>query len=699
MHEHITELRNQIWEHNHRYYVLDDPIISDAEYDAMFTQLRRLEAQHPELITPDSPTQRVGATPTTAFQKVRHDEPMLSLANAFDEAELQAWSNRISKALHGQTIEWVVEPKIDGLALSLTYQSGRLTIAATRGDGLIGEDVTANVRTIKSVPLALRPVDKKQLPAVLEVRGEVYMRSEDFEAFNQNQRLAHKAGAAAPKLFANPRNAAAGSLRQLDQRITAERPLRFFGYAVGVVEGLELSSQWETLSYLRLVGFPVNADVRKLNSWEDVLIYCREWMTKRAALEYEVDGVVIKINDFGQQATLGVVQRDPRWAIAFKFPAREATTTLRRITVNVGRTGRLNPNAELEPVTIGGVTVSHATLHNEDYILSRDVRIGDRVIVTRAGDVIPKVIGPLAAARTGNEQLWKMPEICPSCGEPVHREDTEVDYYCLNVRCPAQLIRRVEHWVSKPAMDIVGFGEEQARLFVEQGIIGDVADIYALDASNFLTMAGYGDKKIGNLLTAIAASRHRSLSHLIVALGIRSVGTTVAEILTKHFHSMQELMTAQATELSAIPGIGPHTADMLISFFAHEPNRLLIQKLQDRGVTVSEPLISSAQHAGRLAGKVFVITGTLSALSREQASDLIKQQGGTVTASVSTKTDFLVVGSDAGGSKYTRARQLGIPMIDERGLQQLLNEQPSTIPDIEPAVADVGAPSQPRLLS
>lgn len=687
MFDRVQELRKSLHAHNHCYYVLDDPTVSDAEYDALLNELRVIEAAHPELVTSDSPTQRVGATPTTAFAKVRHPQAMLSLANAFNEDDLHSWYGRVRKVLgDNQTIAFVVEPKIDGLAMAITYQNGTLAHAATRGDGAVGEDVTANIRTIGSVPLTLgghRPVNREAsvtgadaatnaatfpplthtaLPTSIEVRGEVYIRIADFERLNEEQ------AAAGEKVFANPRNGAAGSLRQLDPRITAARPLRFFAYAVGPVAGVRLRGQWEALGYLQQQGFAVNPDVRRLDDWDAVVTYCRDWMSKRALLGYEVDGVVVKVDSFAHQEELGVVARDPRWAIAFKFPAREATTVLRAITVNVGRTGRINPNAELEPVVIGGVTVANATLHNEDYIRSRDIRIGDRVTVKRAGDVIPKVVGPVVGTRTGTEQPWQMPPNCPSCGEPIQRAPDEIDHYCVNVACPAQLVRRVEHWVSKGAMDVVGVGEEQARLFVEMALINDVADLYYLRAEQFVGIPGYGAKKVAKILEGVAASQDRPLERLIAALGIRGVGGSVAEVLTQHYTTLDALATTTEAELSAINSIGPQTAATIVEFFAHAPNQALIQKLQAVGVRTANAAARAVPQTGVLLGKSFVLTGALPTLSREAATQLIEQHGGNVGGSVSKKTDFLLVGDAPSGAKYIKAQALGVPQIDEAAL-------------------------------
>ncbi len=670
----LNALRDAIREHNYRYYVLDEPSIGDAEYDALMRRLRALEAEHPELITPDSPTQRVGSAPSEQFAKVRHPQSMLSLANALNREELAAWHARIRRLLgEEEPIAYVVEPKIDGLAMAITYRHGRLTVAATRGDGTVGEDVTPNVRTVHSVPLRLRPpTGGDEIPAVvpeqIEVRGEIYMRIADFEQLNSEQ------AAAGEKIFANPRNAAAGSLRQLNPQITAGRPLRFFAYSIGPISGVRLTSQWQTLAYLRALGFPVNDDIRRLESFDEVVRYCEAWMSRREHLAYEADGIVVKVDSFTQQAELGVVARDPRWAIAFKFPARESMTTLREIVVNVGRTGRMNPNAVLDPVVIGGVTVANATLHNEDYILSRDIRIGDRVTVKRSGDVIPKVVGPVTSARTGEERPWCMPSECPSCGEPVHREPDAADYYCVNAACPAQLVRRVEHWVGRGALDIVGVGEEQARLFVERGLIHDVADLYTLTPAHFEGITGYGPKRIANILQGIVASKERPFDRLIVGLGIRSVGETVAALLVRQYRSIEAIMSATEADLVAIPGVGPHIAEEIVRFFRHEPNRTLVSKLKAAGLC-TEGTATPALAGAALVGKTFVLTGALPSLTREAATELIEAHGGSVTSSVSKKTDYLLVGDAPGGSKYIKAQQLGIPMVDEVGLRALIGAE------------------------
>lgn len=669
--ERIAVLREELREHLYRYHVLDDPIISDAEFDALMRELIELERQHPELVTPDSPTQRVGATPVSSFAKVSHPQPMLSLANAFDDEGLYEWYERVRRLLGPDTaVDFVVEPKIDGLAMALTYENGSLVRGATRGDGIVGEDVTANIRTIKSIPLTLsqsfaaRSVEgsiPQGVPSSIEVRGEVYMRIADFEALNE--RLATNG----EKVFANARNSAAGSLRQKDASVTASRALRFFAYAVGPVNGVQLSNQWQALNYLRSLGFPVNDDARHFDNFEDVVAYCHEWMTRRDQLRFEVDGVVIKVNSFALQNELGVVGRDPRWAIAFKFPARETTSKLLDITVTVGRTGALTPGAIIEPVVLGGVTVRNASLHNADYIAERDIRIGDYVTVKRSGDVIPYIIGPVVSRRTGEERPFVFPTTCPACGSPLERPEGEKIWRCPNFGiCPAQLVRRVEHFVSRGAMDIVGIGERQAQLFVERKLIEDVADLYALKAEDFEGLEGFGPKRISNLLKAIEESKQRPLDRLITALGIRFVGNTVAALLANHFGSLDNLMQASVEEISAIEGIGPAVANSTVDFFAHEANRKVVEKLKAHGVnTLGAPRPELKGDA--FAGKTVVITGTLPSLTREQAAALIVAHGGKVSDSVSKKTSYVLVGASA-GSKLTKAQALNIPLLDEEAL-------------------------------
>lgn len=663
--ERIERVRREIDFHNYRYYVLDSPIISDAEYDRLFQELKELEAAHPELITPDSPTQRVGAEPLERFERVEHPQPVLSLANAFADEDVWAWEGRAQRILGERPEEYVVEPKIDGLAVVLTYENGRLIRGATRGNGFVGENVTASLRTIPSVPLRIPVADSFPPPRLIEVRGEVYMPLDGFEELNR-RRLAVE-----QPPFANPRNAAAGSVRQLDPSIAASRPLSIFAYGIGPLEGENFSSQWETLEYLKKLGFPVNEDCKPLPDLAEAIAYYKEWMDKREGLNYEADGMVIKVNRFDLQEELGVVGREPRWAIAYKFPEEEAVTKLLDIRVNVGRTGALNPYAILEPVEVSGVTVKQATLHNEEDIHRKDIRIGDMVVVKRAGEVIPQVIKPVEALRTGEERIFRMPDRCPVCGEPAVRPEGEAMTYCPNTTCPAQLVRRVEHFVSRGAMDIEGFGSRLAATFVVKGFLKDVADIYYMDREALIALQGMGEKSVDNLFQAIEASKSRPLSRLITALGIRYVGGTVAELLADEFSSLEELKAASQEELETIEGLGPRTAASIVDYFSRPRHRKLIEKLKAAGVKTGERLARERKR-GALTGLNFVITGTLPTLSRQAATDLIKERGGKVTSSVSKKTDYLVAGESPGASKYSKAKQLGTPIIDEEELRQMI---------------------------
>jgi DNA ligase (NAD+) len=666
----IEELRRQINYHSYRYHVLDDPIIPDAAYDALVRELQELETAHPEWVTPDSPTQRVGGEPLDKFEKVRHPAPILSLASAAEVQGVHDWLERISKLLPaGETVaglEYVVEPKIDGLTVVLHYLDGVFVQGATRGDGEIGEDITANLRTIKSLPLRIPVSPDGPPPARLVVRGEAYMPIDKFEKFNRYQ---EKAG---EKTFANPRNAAAGSLRQLDPRIAAARPLDLFCYAIVEADGVEMATQWEVLAYLRQVGFPVCDDVAKFSDLEKVITYCQEWMQRRDTFNYEADGAVIKINDLRTQAALGFVGKDPRGALAFKFPGREAVTRILDIGINVGRTGTLNPYAKLEPVELGGVTIKQATLHNFEDMARKDIRLGDTVIVKRAGDVIPYVVGPIVELRTGEERTFEIPERCPACGEPVVKPEDEVAVYCVNAACPAQLVRRIEYFVSRGAMDIEGFGTRMARLFVDKGLLKDVADFYYLDHDEILALEGFAEKATDNLLAAIEASKTRPLARIITALGIRFVGSTVAELLTEHYSSIDELMAATQGELEAIEGLGPHTAGNIVEWFSRERHRKLIEKLRRAGVRLAEERRERPVEKQPLEGLTFVITGTLPSMSRDAATALIQERGGKVTGSVSSQTDYLLVGEAPGGTKYRKAQQLGMPMIDEGKLMQMI---------------------------
>ena len=665
----VEALRRAINYHNYRYYVLDSPEISDEEYDALMRELRRLEEQYPELITPDSPTQRVGGKPAERFRKVQHPVPMLSLQDVFSQEELRAWRDRVYKLLSPEEIsklEYVVEPKIDGLTVVLHYDHGLFVLGATRGDGFTGEDVTANLRTVKSLPLRIPVVeDSIEAPPRLVVRGEAYISKKDFEKLNREQEERGE------RTFANPRNAAAGSIRQLDPRVTAQRPISLWVYQVVIVEGHEIQTQWEALEYLRKLGFPVNPLNKLFTDFDEMAKYCASWESEKEKLPYEADGLVIKINDFAIQQKLGNVGNAPRWAVAYKYQTQQEVTRLLDIRVNVGRTGVLTPYAVLEPVKIGGVTVSKATLHNYDYIKEKDIRIGDLVVVVRAGEVIPQVVRPVKEARTGDEKIFKMPDRCPVCGEPVVRPEGEVAYYCINSACPAQLARKIEHFASRRAMDIEGLGEKQADLFVQKGLVHDVADLYYLDPKKLLELEGFGEKKVQNLLSAIEASKDRPLWRLINALGIKFVGEEVAKILAERYHSIDALMNASEEELQSIPGIGPKIAKSIVDWFSRESNRKVIEKLRKAGVRMSEEETTEEETAKPLEGLTFVITGTLP-LPRSKVKELIESNGGRVTDSVSRKTSYLVVG-ESPGSKLDKARRLGVPTISFEELQELIS--------------------------
>jgi DNA ligase (NAD+) len=685
--KHLESLREAVRHHAYRYYVLDDPVISDAEYDALWRELVALEAEHPELVTADSPTQRVPGAPAERFAKVRHPAPILSLANAFTGEELAGWRDRFSKLLPAgepERVAYVVEPKIDGLTVVLHYENGRFVLGATRGDGEVGEDITANLRTVKMLPLrvpsapvpsgvtAAESTGEKGFPVPrrLVVRGEAYVSIPDFQRFNDEQQ------ATGERTYANPRNFAAGSLRQLDARITAERPIKLWIYQIVALEGddiLRPLSQWDALAYLQRLGFPVESHIRLLDGFDDVLSLCSEWGdTERRSLLYEADGLVIKINDFATQERLGSVGKDPRWAIAYKYPAEEAVTRLLDIKVNVGRTGTLNPYAVLEPVQVGGVTVTNATLHNEDYIREKDIRVGDRVAVKRAGEVIPQVLRPLVELRTGEERVWEMPRQCPACGAPAVRVSGEAATYCVNSACPAQLVRGIEHFVGRGAMDIAGFGIRQAELFVELGLIRDLADIYYLGPDLLLGLEGFGEKRVANLMVAIEASKQQPPARLLNALGIKGVGEVVAEDLMTHYDSLESLAAAPVGELQAIPGIGPVLAQSIADWFSQEPNQRVLGKLARAGVSTQRVAAVSSVGAGALSGSTFVITGTLPSMSRDEARDFIKNRGGKVTDSVSKNTSYLVAG-EAAGSKLAKAKELGVPVIDEGQLRRMVD--------------------------
>lgn len=664
------KLKREVAYHNYRYHVLDSPVISDAEFDRLVNRLRQIEALHPDWVTPDSPTQRTGGAVAEKFTKVTHPRPILSLAAGFNEQDVRAWYERIRKL--DERVErsaFVLEPKIDGLTVVLHYREGVFVQGATRGDGEVGEDITANLRTIRSLPLRI-PVspDGPEPPEYLVVRGEAFILIKEFEELNK------KLLEAGERTYLNPRNTAAGSLRQLDPAITASRPLVLLTYAIVYAEGKIPQTQWETLQYLRAMGFPVSDLTQYCRHFGDVLASLGSWLDKRDQLPFEADGVVIKIDDLRLADELGFVGKDPRGALALKFPAREVTTVLRDIVVNVGRTGVLTPNAVLEPVEIGGVIVKQATLHNFDYIAEKDIRIGDRVMVKRAGDVIPYVIGPVIEARTGKELPYWPPQVCPTCGQPVEHVEGEVAWYCVNSACPAQLVRNVEHFVSRPAMDIVGLGIRIVEQLVESGLVKDAADLYYLRKEDLLKLEGFADKKAENLLSAIANSRQQPLARLINALGIRGVGEVTAADLANAFRDLDSLSRATLEELQSVEGIGPNIAEAIVDWFARPTNRRLLEKLRTAGVwpIVSEAAPSKAGAA--LDGLTFVITGTLPNYSRDAAKELIQQYGGKVTDSVSGKTDYLVVG-ESPGSKLAKARELGVKVLDEAGLLALIRER------------------------
>ena len=665
--ERIAALREELDRHNHLYYVLDQPAISDAQYDALLRQLRRLEEEHPELVTPESPTQRVGAEPAKGFAEVRHTVPMHSLSNAFDGDELMAWHARAANLLETSAFDMVCELKYDGLAVALTYEDGVFVRGATRGNGVAGEDVTLNLRTIKSIPLRVLG----DAPAeVFEVRGEVYFPKSQFRKFNE-ERVAKGL-----PTYANPRNTAAGSLRQLDPSSTAERPLDIFVYGLGYSQ-LELDVfdyHWETLAYLARLGFKVNGNNALAHTPEEVVDYYREWLEKVEDLDYDCDGVVVKIDRLDFRSHLGVVGREPRWAVAYKFPATQSVTRLLKIRVNVGRTGSMNPYAVLEPVDIGGATVKQATLHNEDYIRSKGLMVGDWVVVERAGEVIPQIVSAITGRRSGDETVFEMPHDCPSCGHQVVRPEGEAMSYCRNRVCPAQLVRLLEHFVSRGAMDIEGMGWKLGLALIEGGLVADVADLYFLKEKeeDVLAMDRMADKSVANLLEAIERSKDAGMTRVLVALGIDHVGSEVAELLTRRMRSMDALMAAPTEELTATPGIGPKIAESVVRYFRDGENLRVVEKLRRGGVRLAEEHQQGPVEQP-LDGLRFVVTGRLRSFSRSQIEDKIKELGGVVTGSVSRRTSYLVAGEDA-GSKLADAQRLGVQVATEEELLGLIGQ-------------------------
>ncbi|GAC1455215.1 MAG: NAD-dependent DNA ligase LigA [Ktedonobacterales bacterium] len=670
----VQALRTRIREAEDAYYVRSEPIMSDAEFDDLVRELRALEAEHPELVTPDSPTQRVSGTPTSLFAEVRHGVPMLSLANAHTPEELRAWQERAQRLLPSATFTYVCEPKIDGLSMNLLYEGGRLVLAATRGNGEVGDDVTPNVRTIADVPKRLRSVEQAPSPSRVEVRGEVYMRTTDFEALND--RLAEEARAAGvtPRLFANPRNAASGSLHQKDARITASRPLSFLVWGVGIVQGVrEPESQWELVSWLREWGFPVSPLAEHLSSIDDAQAYCDRLEAQRFDVPYEIDGAVIKIDARWQQAELGAVGRDPRWAIAYKFAPIQRTTRLLEIWVSVGRTGVLTPNARLEPVRIGGVTVSNSTLFNADYVSKRDIRVGDTVVIERRGDVIPKVVEPLVDLRNGSEAVWQFPEECPVCHQPVFRGEGEANTYCTNAECPAQQLERMRHFVSRGAMDIRGLGELIVERLAGAGLVRDVADLYSLTVEQLLALDGFQEKSASNLIAAIQASKAQPFARVLFALGIRYVGEKAAETLAEGLRSMTVILATGQEELAALPGIGPRIAASVHNWAQLDTNRQLVARLQAAGLQMTMPEDAHVLAGADLpfAGQTFLLTGSLSRLTRGQAEEAIQRLGGKIAGGVSKSLSHLVVGADP-GSKLAKAEKAGVPIRDETWLVEQL---------------------------
>ena len=659
------ELRTQLEHHNYLYYVLDQPEISDAEYDRLFRQLQQLEQEHPELSDPSSPTQRVGGSPLPEFRQVTHRTPMLSLANAFSDEEVTAFDRRVREGLELDGVEYLAEPKFDGLAISLRYEHGRFTQGATRGDGSTGEDVTANLRTVKSIPLRLRST---AAPALLEVRGEVLMYRRDFDALNARQRANQE------KEFANPRNAAAGSLRQLDARVTAARPLRFFAYAVGVLDGATLPDSHGAIEdWLQTLGLPVSPERRVVQGVGGLLDYYQRLGERRAELAYQIDGVVYKVNSLAAQRRLGFVSRAPRFAIAHKFRAEEANTEVLAIEVQVGRTGALTPVARLAPVFVGGVTVTNATLHNEDELRRKDVRTGDTVVVRRAGDVIPEVVTVIKSKRPKQAPEFSMPSTCPACGSAVVKLPDEAVARCSGgLICPAQRKQALLHFASRRAMDIEGLGEKLVDQLVDQDVVKSAADLYRLGLMALTGLERMAQKSAQNVLDAIERSKNTTLARFIFALGIRNVGEATAKELARHFGALDTLMGADVEALQAVPDVGPVVAISIAQFFSEAHNREVIEQMRACGVRWQEGAPAAAA-ASPLAGKVLVLTGTLAHLSRDQARDLIEAQGGKVSGSVSKRTDYVVAGSEA-GTKLAKAEELGIEVLDEAGLLRLLGE-------------------------
>ena len=661
------ELRSLIAYHNRRYYQLDDPEISDAAYDLLFAELRQLEERYPELTTPDSPTQRVGAAPLDKFQPFLHPSPMLSLANAFTEDEIRDFDGRIKRFLgRSENIAYVIEPKLDGVAVNLLYKHGILLTGATRGDGAAGEDVTLNIRTVAAIPLSLDDNGGTPIPEQLEIRGEIVIATAAFRVLNERRLDAGE------QAFANPRNAAAGSLRQLDSRITAKRPLDFFAYAVGMAADRSMKMHWDVLAALKSWGFKVHPFARQVAGIEECVEGYQKLYADREGLPYEIDGMVIKVNDLALQDELGAVSRSPRWALACKFPAYRETTVIEGIDVQVGRTGALTPVAIMRPVQIGGVTVSRASLHNQDEIDRKDVRIGDTVLVQRAGDVIPEVVKVVTSLRKGTELPFAIPATCPVCGSAVVRLEGEAAHRCIGIACPAQIKEHIVHFASRGGMDIEGLGEKMVYHLVDAGLIKDPADLFSLGTGELLALERTGEKSAGNLLRAIDAAKTPPLEKLIFALGIRHVGESMAKLLARRYAALEDVMAATIAELTTIRDIGPEAAKSIVRFFQEPSNLQVLGKLKTCGVTPINRLFSAAtESSGALAGKTFVLTGTLERMTRQEAKGLVESRGGKTTESVTKKTDYVVAGTSP-GSKLEKANTLGISILDEEAFFKLM---------------------------
>ncbi len=657
----VAELRRELHYHNHRYYVLDDPVISDYDYDMLLQELRSIEEEHPELVTPDSPTHRIGGDPAEGFVQVEHRHTMLSLGNAFDDESLEAWYRRVKNLLDDADFSMTCELKIDGLAVSLVYEDGVFVQGATRGNGFVGENVTQNLRTIRSIPLVLQG----DPPPYLEVRGEVYMPVDSFRRLNEERAERGEA------LFANPRNSGAGTIRQLDPKVTASRNMQIWAYSLGdAAEVPGLPDHWDALEWLKSLGFRINPNNRLCHTADEVKDYYREFVERRHDLPYEVDGVVVKVNPFNFQNSLGVVGREPRWAVAYKFPAERAVTRLIEIGINVGRTGSLNPYAVLEPVVVSGATVRHASLHNEEDIRRKDIRVGDWVTIERAGDVIPQVVGPILDRR-GDAVKFQMPETCPECGTAVVKPEEEAMHRCPNASCPAQFFELLKHFVSRGAMDIDGLGEQWCRILIDRGFVSTVSDLYFLEKDKLLELDRMGDRLATKIIDNIEVTKTRPLPRILFALGVTHVGAEVAELLTQRYASVDLLAKAGQDELTRIPGIGPKIAESIYDYFQVEGNLAVIEKLRQAGVKLHHEI--EIVDPSDLPWNVltFVVTGTLSSMTRREAETRIKALGGAVTSSVTRKTTFLVAGESA-GSKLDTANRLETRILDETDFLQLL---------------------------